>query len=368
MKYILLPLLFLLVYLPNSAAQKNYTDHKPKYRQWQSNYILDKIEYTADEMIFYFRFQSNSSSGAAVTYYPPGDATAWYLKADDGKKYPMKSLQNVRRNGQMLNRKLRSTTTYDNVGVAAAHTCEIHFARLPNEVKKVDLIEGLGYENNDRHFNCFDIAVKTWNDEELGSEEDSEETIRRFQNQFSKINPRPKPKEENESGKIERPKPKDENNTARVDKPKPEPEKKKTVVKRNPPPDPNNPYAPIPRLRNERDLVCGQKIVLGNLQFQDNSPRFTGLINARQTLDYIFDYMREYPESKLTVYGHSDIFGNQERNEELSRQRALEVQHWLSGLGIDPERIKVEFYGGKQPVKPEGDPLNRRVEFQLSCD
>ena len=43
MKYALI-LLFLVVGFANTAvAQKTYTDHKPSYRKWQDDYILDKI-------------------------------------------------------------------------------------------------------------------------------------------------------------------------------------------------------------------------------------------------------------------------------------------------------------------------------------
>ncbi len=40
-------------------AQKKkhyYTDFKPTYKQWQRNYIIDKIEYRKDSLVVFFRY------------------------------------------------------------------------------------------------------------------------------------------------------------------------------------------------------------------------------------------------------------------------------------------------------------------------
>ena len=40
-------------------------------------------------------------------------------------------------------------------------SCEVHFARLPDDMNEADLIEGVGQEFNRRHFNCFNVLHLT---------------------------------------------------------------------------------------------------------------------------------------------------------------------------------------------------------------
>lgn len=353
-------------------AQKEYTDHKPVYRKWQDNYILDKIEYTKNETIFYFRFVCRSGQGISAIFYPPGGEAPWYLRAKDGRSFNLKAIKNIRRNSQMMARHLRSKGEYmslDGFGYTV-FSCEVHFERLPNDVKTADFIEGRGHEFDQNHFNCFDVKLKTWNDESLGKIADSEENVRKFERKFGvNTNKKPKPKPKVEP-KVE---PKDP--IAKVEpkpKPKPKVEPKKEPT---PKPIPKTPKIPaseepggVARVRSAEDVVCGQALVLDGLQFQDGTTDFKGMVKCKQVLHYVFDFMEKHPNSKLTVIGHTDIFGDKERMKELSKKRAYKVQRWLSMMGISPWRIEIEYYGLEKPLLPEGGALNRRVEVQLSCE
>ncbi len=359
---------FLLLFSASLGAQsvssEEYTDHRPVYRKWQDGYILDKIEYTKKATVFYFRFVCQNGQGISAIFYPPGTDHPWYLRAKDvAKSYDLKAIKNIRRNGELLTSNLSSVKEYrslDGFGYTV-FSCEIHFERMPNDVKVVDLIEGRGRELFQNHFNCFDVKLKTWNDQELGKIQDSEENVKKFENRFgvntTNIKPQPKvePKEE----------PKKE--------PKPEPKKEpEIVVKKDekkieaPKPDPGNPY-PIPRMRDKNDIVCGQKLVVDALQFQDNTTDFKGMVDCQRAMLTIYEYMRDNPTATLTVIGHTDIFGPEDRNMELSRARAYKVARYISLLGVNPNRIKIEHYGPKQPIKPEGHVINRRVEVFIKC-
>ena len=348
----------LLAIMPQAQAQsqQTYTDHKPQYRPWKDNYILDKIEYRQERTVFYFRFVS-SGGGVSAIFYPPGGKYPWYLKANDGKNYELKEIRNVRRNGITMAQAVRNELRLESVGSGnTVFSCEVHFERLPNNVTKVDLIEGRGKEYDQNHFNCFNVAVKTFKDPELGTEADSDEAVRRFEQKFGVRTPKPKPKPKPEPKKPEPVKP---------EPVKPEPVKPEPV---KPEPEPVVAQKQPKALVRKGDLVCGENLVLSNLSFRDNSEEFTSLVHARQTLDLIFDYMREHTESKLVVMGHTDVFGNKERNKELSRKRALKIQQWLISNGIPSRRIETQAYGSERPLFPEGSEKNRRVEVNLSCD
>jgi outer membrane protein OmpA-like peptidoglycan-associated protein len=353
-KYIFLGCLNLLLLLNLNVAfaqVQEYTDHKPVFRKWRDNYILDKIEYTKTSTIFYFRFVCEK--GHRAIFYEPGHESAWYLKGKAGKSYKLKAVKNIRRNSANLVSNLTSEKEFLSIDGYdyTTFSCEVHFERLPNAEKVVDLIEGEGYENDEGHFNCFDVALKTWDNKELGKVEDSKEKIEKFEDKFG-IPKTDKPKVE----------------------PKVEPKKDPVVVKIDTPkieqkslPDANNPY-PIRRIRNKSDIVCSEKLVLDKVQFQDNTTDMKGLVECQRTLRYVYEYMTDNPKSTATIIGHSDVFGPKERNLELSKQRAIKIQRYLSSLGINPSRIDIEFHGSQEPIVKEGSVLNRRVEVFIKCN
>lgn len=54
-------------------AQKKkhyYTDFKPTYKQWQRNYIIDKIEYRKDSLVVFFRYYAVSQYTSVELHAP----------------------------------------------------------------------------------------------------------------------------------------------------------------------------------------------------------------------------------------------------------------------------------------------------------
>ncbi|WP_338812616.1 hypothetical protein V9L05_14690 [Bernardetia sp. Wsw4-3y2] len=169
----------------NSVSDKPFVDYKPVYKKWQKNYILDKIDYTKDRTIFHFRYVSHYEQGTA-TYYGPGEDLAWFLKNDENpaEVFKMIEIKNIARNGKVeipiLNTKNPvQLITHDN----DVFTCEVHFQRLPNNVKVADFIEGIGAELKTNHFNCLDVQMKTFDSKDLGSQQDMITNITDFQKQ-----------------------------------------------------------------------------------------------------------------------------------------------------------------------------------------
>jgi OmpA-OmpF porin, OOP family len=70
---------------------------------------------------------------------------------------------------------------------------------------------------------------------------------------------------------------------------------------------------------------------------------------------------------KLSIEGHTDSTGTEERNRELSAQRARSVLGALVGLGIDPARLASKGFGHDKPIADNADEAgrakNRRVEL-----
>jgi len=76
------------------------------------------------------------------------------------------------------------------------------------------------------------------------------------------------------------------------------------------------------------------------------------------------------PEMFCILEGHSDLFGSEDYNLELSRRRAEAVKSWLvKALRLDGNRIIVRGYGKSKPKVLEGtieeQAINRRVDILM---
>ena len=86
------------------------------------------------------------------------------------------------------------------------------------------------------------------------------------------------------------------------------------------------------------------------------------------TLKEIGAMLKEHPELKLTIEGHTDNVGNAASNQTLSEKRAAAVrQHLVDVHGVAAERLQARGLGPTKPVAPnetaEGRQQNRRVEL-----
>jgi outer membrane protein OmpA-like peptidoglycan-associated protein len=88
---------------------------------------------------------------------------------------------------------------------------------------------------------------------------------------------------------------------------------------------------------------------------------------SQKPLQEIVKLMRNYPDLKLEVQGHTDNQGAADYNRELSQRRAETVKTYLTTYGTDDSRLEAKGYGLSQPVASndteEGRAKNRRVEL-----
>jgi len=89
-------------------------------------------------------------------------------------------------------------------------------------------------------------------------------------------------------------------------------------------------------------------------------------------LQSIVDIMREYPNSKFHIEGHTDNTGSRALNERLSKERAASVMDYLVSIGMDRNRLSSEGYAFDRPIATNataaGRQQNRRVEISLDKD
>lgn len=80
-------------------------------------------------------------------------------------------------------------------------------------------------------------------------------------------------------------------------------------------------------------------------------------------------WIRQFPEVRFKVYGHTDAVGSNRYNKELGMRRARAVVHFLSSQGISTSRLEaVVSFGETQPlVVTEGrERRNRRTVTEVS--
>jgi outer membrane protein OmpA-like peptidoglycan-associated protein len=103
------------------------------------------------------------------------------------------------------------------------------------------------------------------------------------------------------------------------------------------------------------------------IKFKTNSAEL--LPASRPVLDAAVAVLKQFPEVRLEVQGHTDDVGDDARNLKLSQDRAQSVVDYMTAAGVDKARLIARGYGETRPQVPNdskaNQALNRRVEFML---
>lgn len=112
----------------------------------------------------------------------------------------------------------------------------------------------------------------------------------------------------------------------------------------------------------------GKRIVLRGLSFFDFD-KSDIRADSRPVLDEAAAILRENPDVRVTVEGHTDALGGDDYNQGLSERRADAVFRYMVNHGIAPERMQTRGYGESRPVASNategGRAQNRRVELHV---
>lgn len=90
---------------------------------------------------------------------------------------------------------------------------------------------------------------------------------------------------------------------------------------------------------------------------------------SREELNRMAGIMNRYPDTDLSIEGHTDSKGTDEYNQKLSEQRAASVSDYFATSGINRQRMTVRGFGEASPVATNdtdaGRAANRRVEIKI---
>lgn len=107
--------------------------------------------------------------------------------------------------------------------------------------------------------------------------------------------------------------------------------------------------------------------VPSTITFPFNSAQLTA--EARQALEHQANWMRQFPELRFSVYGHTDLVGSDAYNRALGKRRAQAVVSYLASRGVSTGRLEaLVSYGETRPVILTQSPeqRNRRTVTEVS--
>lgn len=107
---------------------------------------------------------------------------------------------------------------------------------------------------------------------------------------------------------------------------------------------------------------------LGEVQFGDWSADANPVTDAK--LAGLVQILKAYPDTQITLIGHSDGAGNPDDNLKISKERAEVAKEALTNAGISGTRIETDGAGMTRPIADnatvEGRSRNRRVELVVT--
>ncbi len=129
-----------------------------------------------------------------------------------------------------------------------------------------------------------------------------------------------------------------------------------------PPPPPPKP-APAPPPPAPKPVP-----IFENVYFNENKTNIDPA--AAKALDRDAMILKDHPEIKVEIGGHTDFSGSEAARQKISEKRAESVKKYLMDkFNIPGDRMRTKSYGSQKPIADnktkEGRAKNRRVEFRV---
>ncbi len=130
------------------------------------------------------------------------------------------------------------------------------------------------------------------------------------------------------------------------------------------PPPPSPPPAPAP--------AETRRIILRGINFDFDKSNIKS--EFAPVLDEAAQALKDNPNVRVIIEGHTDSIGSDEYNQRLSERRANAVKAYLTSRGIDASRLDTVGKGEREPIadntkngrdNPEGRAMNRRAELKV---
>jgi outer membrane protein OmpA-like peptidoglycan-associated protein len=112
-------------------------------------------------------------------------------------------------------------------------------------------------------------------------------------------------------------------------------------------------------------FAIGSRLEVSSVEFETGKDVI--LEESVPTLEKVLELMQKYPQTAISIQGHTDNVGDSTFNTSLSFDRVNAVKQWLVNHGANPKRLSAFGYGQTRPISSnateEGRKKNRRIEF-----
>jgi len=133
------------------------------------------------------------------------------------------------------------------------------------------------------------------------------------------------------------------------------------------PDEPGPPPDGCPKKYTLVEVKKDRIVIKQQVHFQ--SAKWTVLRDSFPLLDQVVQVLRDDPKMRLSIEGHTDAIGGELANMKLSQARAESVRTYLTGKGIEQDRLEAVGYGTTKPIASnkteKGRSQNRRTEFRI---
>ena len=108
--------------------------------------------------------------------------------------------------------------------------------------------------------------------------------------------------------------------------------------------------------------------IFENVYFNENKTNIDPV--AAKVLDRDAAILKDNPDTKVEIGGHTDAVGSEVARQKISEKRAESAKKYLMDkFNIPGDRMTVKGYGSQKPIADnktkEGRAKNRRVEFRV---
>ena len=116
-----------------------------------------------------------------------------------------------------------------------------------------------------------------------------------------------------------------------------------------------------------KEIKVGEAYTINDVLYTTNS----AVLNDRSKfiLKGFARFLKENPTVSVSIQGHTDDVGDDDKNLILSQQRADGVKDFLISQGVNASRLKSEGFGESQPKVPNTNESNRaknrRTDFVI---
>lgn len=118
-----------------------------------------------------------------------------------------------------------------------------------------------------------------------------------------------------------------------------------------------------------RKAIKGTTMIMNNIFFESGKSTLN-IQYSKVELDKLVKLLKENPNIKVIITGHTDNVGSPENNKILSEQRANSVKEYLKQQGINGNIITTKGMGDTKPIADnlteEGRRKNRRIEIEIT--